>query len=217
MLATWLQARLDHRRSSGLELGEKRQDIAELRPFAGWCQALANLLIEGDQADRVLLPDHQVAKGRRQADPVFEFGQLLPVSVSHRGREVHHEVAGQVGLGLELLDVEPVGLGVDVPVDVADVVAGGVLAMLGELDRKALKRAGVQPRDEALDDELARRSSRATWRITSGFRYFSAVPATQGLRSNRVIRGGLFILGGFGLSDLAHQPLNSVSVDCPSA
>src|SRR5277367_4013208 len=26
---------------------------------------------------------------------------------------------------------------------------------------------------------LARRSSRATWRITSGFRYFSAVPATK--------------------------------------
>src|SRR3954454_7535517 len=29
---------------------------------------------------------------------------------------------------------------------------------------------------------LARRSSRATWRITSGFRYFSAVPAKEVLR-----------------------------------
>src|SRR4051794_841262 len=32
---------------------------------------------------------------------------------------------------------------------------------------------------------LARRSSRATWRITAGFRYFSAVPATRSLLTLR--------------------------------
>ncbi len=117
-------------------------------------EALADLLVERDQADGVLLVDHQVAQGRGQADAVLELRQLLAVGVAHRPGEVHHEVAGEVGLGLELLDVEPVGLGEDRPVDVGDVVARGVLAVLGELDREPLERAGVQPRDEPLDDEL---------------------------------------------------------------
>ncbi len=34
------------------------------------------------------------------------------------------------------------------------IVAGRVLAMLAELDREAVKRAGVQALQEALDDEL---------------------------------------------------------------
>ena len=154
MLATWCRLASISVVAGRLELGKQRQDIAELRPLAPRRQALANLLVERDQADRVLLVDHQVAERRRQADAVLELGQLLAVSVAHRPRQVHHQVAGQVGLGLELLDVEAVGLGVDVPVDVRDVVAGGVLAVLGELDRETLERAGVQPGDEALDDEL---------------------------------------------------------------
>ncbi len=43
-----------------------------------------NLAVEGDQANRVLLMDHQVAQGRRQADAVFELRQFLPVSIAHR-------------------------------------------------------------------------------------------------------------------------------------
>ena len=43
---------------------------------------------------------------------------------------------------------------------------------------------------------LARRSSRATWRMTSGFRYFSAVPA-KGASSSEIkrngVRGALFV------------------------
>ena len=149
-----MQALVDVRLARRLQPGQKRQDVAELRPLAPRRQALAHLLVEGDQADRVLLVDHQVAEGRRQADAVLELRQLLAVSVAHRAGEVHHQIAGQVGLGLELLDVEPVGLGVNVPVDVGDVVAGRVLAVLGKLDREPLERAGVQPGDEALDDEL---------------------------------------------------------------
>ena len=117
-------------------------------------EALPDLLVERHQADRVLLVDHQVAEGRGQADAIFELGQLLAVGVSHRPREVHHQVAGQVGLGLELLDVEPIGLGEHRPVDVGDVIARGIFPMLGKLDREPLERAGVQARDEALDDEL---------------------------------------------------------------
>ena len=57
----------------------------------------------------------------------------------------------QVGLLLVLLEVELVGLGPDLPVDVADVVARHVLAVLGELDGEAVVRAGMHPGDVALD------------------------------------------------------------------
>ena len=65
-----------------------------------------------------------------------------------------HQIAGDVGLGLELFDVVLVGLGVDQPVDVLGIVARRVAAMLGELDREAVERAGVQPLQKALHDEL---------------------------------------------------------------
>ncbi len=49
-----VQARLDLGRPGRLELGQERQDVAELRPLAPRRQALADLLVEGDQAHRDL-------------------------------------------------------------------------------------------------------------------------------------------------------------------
>ena len=43
-------------------------------------------------------------------------------------------MAVEVGLLLELLDVIPIGSRVDFPVDCREIVAGNVLAVLGELD-----------------------------------------------------------------------------------
>src|SRR5205807_296902 len=59
-----------------------------------------------------------------------------------------------VRLRLKLLEVVLVGLGVDAPVEILQVIAGHVLAVLAELDGEAVERAGVQARQEALDDEL---------------------------------------------------------------
>src|SRR4029450_4914944 len=89
-----------------------------------------------------------------QADGIVELGQLLAVREAHRLAQVHDQVAGDVGLGFELLDVVFVGFGEDKPVDVLGVVAGGVAAMLGKLDREAMKRRGMQTLEEALDHEL---------------------------------------------------------------
>jgi hypothetical protein len=46
-----------------------------------------------------------------------------------------------------------VGAGPDLPVDVAEVVAGDVLAVLGELDGDAVVGALVEPGDVAFDGE----------------------------------------------------------------
>src|SRR5690606_4991795 len=66
---------------------------------------------------------------------------------------IHQQVAGDVRLGLVLLDVVPVGFGVDEPVDVLGIIPLRVAAMLAELDAEAVKRAGVQAAQESLDDE----------------------------------------------------------------
>ena len=101
-----------------LQSRQMRQDVAQVSPFRTGSQALAHPLVKRDQADRVLLVDHQVAERGGQADGIVELGQVLAIGVAHRSAQIHHQIAGDVGLRLELLDVELVGLGVDQPVDV---------------------------------------------------------------------------------------------------
>jgi len=72
--------------------------------------------------------------------------------VAHRLAGIDKQVAGEVRFFFVLLEVVAVGLADDLPVDVAQVVARDVLAVLGELDREAVKRAFVQTADVALDN-----------------------------------------------------------------
>ena len=67
------------------------------------------------------------------------------------GEEARAQVRDEVRLLLVLLDVVAVGFPVDPPVQVAEIVAGGVLAVLGELDGEAFVRAAVQAGNEPLD------------------------------------------------------------------
>ena len=77
---------------------------------------------------------------------------IAPAAVAHAARDVAQQRAAEVRVFLELLDVVAVLLGPDLPVDVAQVVAAGVLAVLAELDRLAEVRAAVHAGEEALDD-----------------------------------------------------------------
>ena len=128
-------------------------DGVDVRLLAARRDDLAHVLVEGDAADRVLLAQQQVGQAGGDGAAVVVLVQR-PAAVVHRLADVDDQGAAQVGLFLELLDVEAVGLGPDLPVEVADVVAGGVLAVLHELDRVAEERAAVHAGDEALDDVL---------------------------------------------------------------
>ena len=97
-----------------------------------------NLLIESDQAHGVLLAGHQVAQGGSQTDGIFQFGQPGAGGEVHRAALVDQQMAGEIGFGPVLADVELVGAGPGVVVDQAGIVAGDVFAMLGELDREAV-------------------------------------------------------------------------------
>jgi hypothetical protein len=118
--------------------------------------------------------NHQVRQRGCQADGVVELRQLLPVGVGHAFREVHQQIAGDVRLGLILLDVKAVGLGVDEPVDVFGIVPLRVPPVLAELDAEPVKRAGVHPAEKPLDDEPRPQIEPGDGLDDFGFQVFSA-------------------------------------------
>ena len=59
-----------------------------------------------------------------------------------------------VGFAFEALEVDALGAGEDVPVDMAEIVAFDVLAVFGEFLRKAESRGAVQAGHEAIDHGL---------------------------------------------------------------
>ena len=83
---------------------------------------------------------------------MLELRDGLP-RIAHAPRRIDDEHRLEVRLFLIFLDVVAVGLAEGPPVDVADLVAGAVLAMLGELDREPLERALVQARHDSLDHQ----------------------------------------------------------------
>ena len=78
------------------------------------------------------------------------------------------QVAVEVGLFLELLDVVAIASRVDLPVDRREIVAGNVLPVLGELDAEPLERAAVQAGEHAFDDRARLELERAEARHDRG-------------------------------------------------
>ena len=71
---------------------------------------------------------------------------------SHAGAGVDPDEDAAIRLGLKLLDVRPVPAGGGPPVDQTRVVAGSVIAVFGELERKAALAAAPAAACQALDD-----------------------------------------------------------------
>lgn len=111
---------------------------------------LPRLAVVRQQPDRVELPEQQVrqAGGHLLGEP--ELAQRLLPLVGHAPARVHHQHRLQVRLVLVLLDEVAVGLAERPPVDAADLVAGVVLAVLGELQAEPFKRAAVDARQKSL-------------------------------------------------------------------
>ena len=122
-------------------------------PSAGSCwRTLVSCV---DQADGVALVQHQVRQRGGDVLGVLELARVLAL-VGHAAAGIDEQMGLQVGLFLVFLDVVAIGLAEGAPVDVADLVAGIILAMLGELDAEALVGALVDAGEEALDERCAR-------------------------------------------------------------
>ena len=94
---------------------------------------LPDRFVERHAADRVLLPQQQIRQRGGGGDGVVALGHRA-AAVGHAGRDIDQQAAPQVGVFFVLLDVEPILLGPHFPIDVAQVVARHVLAVLQELD-----------------------------------------------------------------------------------
>ena len=100
-----------------------------------------------------------------------------------------HQAAPEVRVGLELLDEEPIRPAVGPPVEPPEVVAGDVLAILGELDARPPVRAGMPARDAPLHRPRANSGRAASRDRTTGSRKL------RGLRSG-IIGGRCSRMGG---------------------
>ena len=137
--------------AAGRRVGECPARLAELVHLPGRAQERPHPAGHRRQPDAVRLPQHEVAHRRRRRARQVVLREP-PRAVLHRLAGVNDEPRDEVGLLLVLLEVEPLGAAVDLPVDVLDVVAGGVLAVLRELDREPVPRAPVPPGEVALDE-----------------------------------------------------------------
>ena len=75
------------------------------------------------------------------------------VAVGHRARHVEQHDEVRVRVRLELLHIEAVRLGEQLPVEAARVVAGDIGAVLGEVRGKTEVGRAMQSGDESFDDE----------------------------------------------------------------
>ncbi len=130
------------------------QQLLQVRRIAAGADQRPDLLVERDHAHAVLLLKHQVGQRAGDALGIFELGhRRLGTAVTHALAGVDEQVTDEVRLLFVLLQVELIGLAVNLPVDVAQIVALRVLAMFGKLDRKAVVRAAMHARDVAFHDQ----------------------------------------------------------------
>jgi hypothetical protein len=132
-------------------VGEQLLDDREhvLAAAAGRDEHL-DLVGEADQADAVVVADRREGEGGGEAGDEVALVEVAAAEVE-AGRHVDEEHHRQLALLGEQLDVGLAGAGGDVPVDRAHVVAGGVLADLGEGDALALEDGLVRAGEVLVD------------------------------------------------------------------
>ena len=81
--------------------------------------------------------------------------------VVHRRAGVDQQVTLRVRVGAILLDEVAIGAAEQTPIEIAQIVAGIVLAILGELGREARERRTMQTRHETFDDRAREQFERA--------------------------------------------------------
>ena len=137
--------------AAGLDRFQPVHHLVEMPRRTAGGHVEPNCRVERGQAHRILLPRHQIRQNGRQIRAVFQLGEPSVVAVAHRTARVQQNLHAHVRLFFVLLDVETIGSGQHAIVEMPRVVAGRVLAMLGELDAETLVRAGMQPADKSLD------------------------------------------------------------------
>ena len=172
---------------------------------------LDDVVVEGHDAHPVALLHAEIAEAGGEEPAVVELGQLVAAEV-HRLRDVEDGREVGVGVGLELLDVEPVGPRPEPPVDAPDVVARHVAAVLGEVDGHPEVRRLVQAVDEPFDDE-----PRGQLEATDAGQHLGVDEPGAGRCGGRVGRHGYICETGVGTTSINWSMIWSVVMPSDSA
>jgi GTP-binding protein LepA len=112
-----------------------------------------NLVVKAYEPHRIALANEQQGKGGCKALRVGQLGQAEGItSPAHGTADIQDDGRAEVGFLLELLHDPAIGARRNLPVDVAQVVARLIGAMLRELDGEPLARGSVQSGHEAVDN-----------------------------------------------------------------
>src|SRR5262245_19029060 len=124
--------------AAGLHAGEERGQRHELIATAHRSPPFGYVLAQDSHPDALEVHQPDEPEGGGQAHCVLELGRS---SKAHGRGAVHQEVQAQILLVHEQLDVQAIRAGVDIPVDVPQIVADAVGPVVGELDALTLARA----------------------------------------------------------------------------
>jgi hypothetical protein len=130
--------------------GEGFEEMPDVARAALGGEPAADLIVVDDQADRILLVMREVGGRRGEFAGELELRHASRVFEVHRGRGIKDEMHAQAGFLLELLDVVALAAAEDLPIEMPQAVALDIVAVVSELDARALVHAGMPARTTAL-------------------------------------------------------------------
>jgi hypothetical protein len=93
---------------------------------------LARIFAEQNQPGGIMLPDHHFGQHRGEHAAIKKFVSITGAKI-HRAAGIEKDLAAEISVVLELLDIKLVRAGPYFPINVAQVVALSVGAVSGEL------------------------------------------------------------------------------------
>ena len=122
-------------------------------------QVFLDFLAHQREGHRIPLEQDHMGETGRQDFRIVEFCQLAR-AIIHGGTAVHDQMGYEVGILFILADIISFGAAENLPVEMADVIAGRVFAVLCKLDGKPVIGRAVFPDPIALDDFAGHESER---------------------------------------------------------
>src|SRR5688572_10647849 len=112
-----------------------------------------DLVVVDDETGGVPLADHEMGETGGDETRVVELRRAGSAGETHGAAGVEHHLHPNVGRLAKLFRVDAIGAGEEFPVDVLEVVARTVMAVLTEFGAVAVERAAVEPRKRPLDSD----------------------------------------------------------------